>query len=257
MKIMVEDQVLIRYHENPSTRANVWYIHGFCCSGHLYENVFDSVLVDDFSIYMPDFPGFGATPPVSPPHTVADSALLLSDLIRRVGGDRPVFLLSHSLGGIVGTETALTLGRSVRGYVSVEGNLTRQDAFLTGLSVDFDDAGAFYDHLAGIFLPMAQADPALRRFAAGFLSADPDSVLAWGKSCAEATGETQAGDTFRTLEIPTLFVWGEKSLPEMSREYIERHGMNHLSFANAGHNVMVDEPEGFYRTARDFFLKNR
>lgn len=257
MRITVEDQVLIRYHDNPSARASVWYVHGFCCSGHLYDNVFDSVLCDDFSIYMPDFTGFGATPPVSPPHTVADSARLLSDLIRRVGGDRPVFLLSHSLGGIVGTKAAMELGEVVKGYVSVEGNLTKQDAFLTGLSVDFDDAGAFYDHLAGIFLPMVQDDPSLRRFAAGFLSADPDSVLVWGKSCAEATGETTAGDEFRALPIPTLFVWGGESLPEMSREYIERHGMNHLSFPNAGHNVMVDEPEGFYRAARDFFLENR
>ena len=257
MKIMTHDQVLIRYHENPSARASVWYIHGFCCSGHLYENVFDSVLANDFSVYLPDFPGFGATPPVTPPHTVADSARLLSDLIRRVGGDGPVYLLSHSLGGIVGTEAAKDLGRSVRGYVSVEGNLTKQDAFLTGLSADFDDAEAFYDHLVGIFLPMVQADPSLRRFMTGVLSADPDSVLAWGKSCAEATGETKAGDEFRSLGIPTLFVWGEKGLPEMSREYIERHGMNHLSFANAGHNVMVDEPEGFYRAARDFFLENR
>ena len=206
---------------------------------------------------MPDFPGFGASPPASPPHTVADSARLLSELIRTIRNDGPVFLLSHSLGGIVGTKAAMDLGEVVKGYVSVEGNLTRRDAFLTGLSVDFDDAGAFYDHLAEIFLPMVQTDPSLRRFVAGFLSADPDSVLVWGKSCAEATGETTAGDEFRSLEIPTLFVWGGKSLPEMSREYIERHGMNQLEFQNAGHNVMVDEPDGFYRAARDFFLENR
>lgn len=255
MRITVEDRVLIRYHDNPSARGSVWYIHGFCCSGHLYDNVFDSVLCDDFSIHMPDFPGFGASPPASPPHTVADSARLLSGLIRRVGGDGPVFLLSHSLGGIVGTKAAMELGGIVKGYVSVEGNLTRQDAFVTGLSADFNDAGAFYEHLTQMFLPMVQNDPSLRRFVAGFLSADPDSVLVWGKSCAEATGETAAGDEFRALPIPTLFVWGEKSLPEMSREYIERHCMNHLPFPNAGHNVMVDEPEGFYRAARDFFLE--
>jgi pimeloyl-ACP methyl ester carboxylesterase len=149
----------------------------------------------------------------------------------------------------------MDLGRSVRGYVSVEGNLTREDAFLTGMSRDFDDAGDFYDHLAKMFLPMTQADPSLRRFTAGFLSADPESVLAWGRSCAEATGETKAGDEFRGLDIPTLFVWGEKSLPEMSREYIERHKMNTLSFPDAGHNVMVDDPEGFYSAAREFFLE--
>jgi len=256
MKIMVEDHVLIRYRENTSARGSVWYLHGFCCSGHLYEDVFDSVLADDFSIYLPDFPGFGATPPVIPPHTVADSARLLSGLVRRISGDGPIFLLSHSLGGIVGTKAAMELGPSVKGYVTVEGNLTKQDAFLTGMSVDFDDAGAFYDHLASMFLPMTQADPSLRRFTAGFLSADPDAVLAWGRSCAEATGETAAGDEFRALQIPTLFVWGGKSLPGMSREYIERHNMNHQEFPNAGHNVMVDEPEGFYRAVRDFFLES-
>jgi len=254
MRILTHNQVLIRYHDNPSPRGSVWYVHGFCCSGHLYENVFDSVLCDDFSIYMPDFPGFGASPPASPPHTVADSARLLSDLIGEVGGDGPAFLLSHSLGGIVGTKAAMDLGGIVKGYVSVEGNLTRQDAFLTGMSADFGDAGTFYDHLAEIFLPMVQADPSLRRFVAGFLSADPDSVLTWGTSCAEATGETAAGDEFRLLQIPTLFVWGGKSLPAMSRDYIERHGVNHIEFPNAGHNVMVDEPDGFYRAARDFFL---
>lgn len=258
MEIMVHDNVFLRYAKakgKGGAVGDVWLVHGFGESGLSFVEAFDSPLAEVFNLYVPDLPGFGVTPPRPGVKTVADSADVLTALIEDISKDVDVYIVGHSLGGIIGTWTVRSerLAGRVKAFANIEGNLTRADTFATSLTLDYNDPAAFHEFFSGIITSRIEESPVFRRFLASLTLANPEALLSWGKSCVTATGETKAGEEYMALDTDTLYIWGDESIPDMTREFVFEHNINNREVKGAGHWVMIDKSRECYGAIHDLF----
>ncbi|MFO0119411.1 MAG: alpha/beta fold hydrolase, partial [Cyanobium sp.] len=92
-------------------------LHGWLLSGRLWDPL-RRELEPVLPCWCPDLPGFGGRPrPKGLQPSLASYGRWLADELRALGGERPVVLLGHSLGGCVALLAAPPLGSQVRGRV--------------------------------------------------------------------------------------------------------------------------------------------
>jgi pimeloyl-ACP methyl ester carboxylesterase len=252
--IMIVDNVFIRHRKKDNATGAVWLIHGFGGSGSVFTEAFSSTLADHFSLFAPDFPGFGASPHRPGSMTIAADTGLLVELVEGLSDGLPVFLVGHSLGGIIGTYAAARLGARVRGYANIEGNLTKDDTFVTGLSAGFTDGAAFKRHLIDLFAPALAKDETLLRWFPDLAAAHPESLLGWAKDCVSATGEETAAREYRGLTCRTFYLWGGKSISQRSHDFLDKSGLLNRGFAGCGHLPMIERPGECWGAICDFFM---
>lgn len=164
MKIMISKDIFLRTSKSTSSLRDIWFIHGFGGSGQIFNEAFSSPLTKNHDLYVPDLPGFGATPPMPGLEGIQGLTALLGDLIRDVSGDRPIVVVAHSLGGVIGTWLCERFVDKVVTYINVEGNLTEADAYFCGLANDFDSASEFqraYDKK--VFAMLGDSEAVIRR----------------------------------------------------------------------------------------------
>jgi len=253
MDITTVDNVLVRRQENDNPAGAIWLVHGFGGSGAVFAEAFSSELAGRFSLFAPDFPGFGASPCRPGTASIEAATALLVALVDALSGGLPVFLVGHSLGGIIGTRAAKRLGPRMRAYVNFEGNLTAADIFVTRLCEGYDDAAAFKRLLVELTLSGIEADKTLLRWLPDLCTAHPEALLAWARECVSATGEEDAGREYRSLSCPTLYLWGEKSAPRRSLDFLEKHRLSNRGFADCGHLLMIEKRNECWGAVSDFF----
>jgi pimeloyl-ACP methyl ester carboxylesterase len=248
--LSLESNVFVRYREGKEKLPAVWCIHGYGASGRSFLEAFDAPELEAYSLYVPDFPGFGESPEGSKPQGIPEAAELLVTLIHAVSGRDPVVLIGHSAGGLIGTRAASSLGR-VQCFVNIEGNLTDADNFISGKVVASENVEAWRrDFLEGLRGP-AETDEALGRYRADLMMARPRTLRAWAVSVVNETGVTRAGEHFMQVSCPRVYAYGRKSIPERTLAFVLEHKIPHLEFTESGHSPMIDEAQKFYASVAD------
>ncbi|GGY40112.1 alpha/beta fold hydrolase [Streptomyces omiyaensis] len=152
---------------------------------------------------------------------------------------RGVDLVGHSMGGAVAIHLAAARPGRIARLVVAEPNL-------------YAGGGPFSRHVArqpeeefvrsGFATLLAVADRV--DHAARLRLADPRAVHRCAVALVEG-GEPEAGDVLDALTMPRAFLVGEKSLPDRAAEQAARMGVPVLEVPAAGHNLMLDNPDGF------------
>lgn len=218
---------------------------------------FEATVLKEYSLFIPDFPGFGVSPSPSRPHLIDDSAQLLESLITIYSSNNPVMLVAHSLGGLIATKVALSLGKKVLGYVSVEGNITQPDTFYSGKAAMAVDPLLWKEAFAREIYQLGLHDEAIRRYYLSLKMASPVALDAWAKSGVEETGKDSGGVNFLKVSCPTLYIYGKKSIPQESKLFLEKNKIEAIELEHSGHWPMIDETERFYKIVADFFGSHR
>ncbi len=78
-------------------------------------------------------------------------------------------------------------------------------------------------------------------------AAAPHAVYRSAVSLVSDTRPTMR-ERFLALPIPRTYILGEKSLPDPDKDRLEAQGIQVLVVPNAGHGMMLDNPEGFAQT---------
>jgi len=235
MRIEVREGCLVRHFGAPDGPLVVC-VHGFADDGTVFLPLAGAAA--PFSFAAVDLPGFGASPPLEAPG-VGALAEVLARVIAGLGG--PAVLLAHSMGGPVAVEAARRAPDAVAGLVSLEGNMTEEDAWLSRRALKHDDPRPFHEALAGAILRRAADDPARRRGAAAALASDPLTLWRLGREVAQARG-TCFGDAFAALAIPTLYVFDRASTPAATADFVERRGLAQRVLDGVGHFPTVAAP---------------
>ncbi|MFJ5708747.1 alpha/beta fold hydrolase [Streptomyces sp. NPDC093105] len=150
-----------------------------------------------------------------------------------------VHLVGHSMGGAVALHLAAARPGRIARLVVAEPNLyAGGGAFSTPVARQTEEQFV----RSGFARMLAFADRA--DYAARLRLADPRAV----HRCAVALvagGDPEAGDVLGALTMPRAFLVGEKSLPDPAAEQAAAMGVPVLEVPAAGHNMMLDNPDGF------------
>lgn len=257
MKISIYKNIFLRTSLSKNPKGAVWFIHGFGESGLSFIESLDSPLSKDFDIYIPDLPGFGVTPLPNKNFDQQKITDLVFDVILEMSRNQPLYLVGHSQGGLIATWLCQKLGDRVKAYVNVEGNLTKSDVTFSGEASKKDSALECKSHILNFIREHAKNEESYWRYYASLRFASPDSLLTWAKAGIDFTGMTKSGEEYVALQNPKLYVWGAKSCPQQTRDFLNTQGLHQHCFKNSDHCPMIDESEIFYKLVQEFFEKNR
>lgn len=252
MNIKIQSGIFLREHLNPYAKADIWLVHGLGESSLSFREAFNSVLADYANIFAPDLPGFGVSPRQDFDDTLEGFSALITKLVKEQHFRRPVYILGHSAGGIIGLRTCKALKSLVTGFINVEGNLTEADGFLSRLAKSYESAEDFYQFCLSRTRNAMAEDVAFNRYYASFNFCQPESFFDWAKATFAATGEDKAGKDFVELPMEKVFFWGDKSTAKKTRDFINSNNISQVRFHGAGHWPMIDQPDLFYQEVRKF-----
>ncbi len=250
-----ESGVFLRYREGQQGFPALWCVHGYGASGTSFFEAFDAPELKAYSIYVPDFPGFGRSPEAVTPHGIPEAAELLAALVNACSEGLPVALIAHSAGGLIGTRVASSLDQ-VRCFVNIEGNLTDADNFISGKVAEAEDVDSWRRNFLKELESPAETNEALRRYHADLMMAAPKTLKTWAVSVVNETGVTRAGERFMLLPRPKLYAYGRKSIPEQTLAFLEENKIPRLEFAESGHSPMIEAAERFYAAVAAFLRKS-
>ena len=251
MEVALINGLFVRMAGPPGGRTLI-LLHAFADSSLAFAPLFATPLADRFRLVAPDLAGFGASPPRQNVRTIADHAEAVAALVASLPMPGPVGLVAHSVASMIAVEAVPSLGVRFAGLFSIEGNLTAEDAYLSGRAADFDDADKFKQHFVDHIWTMAQTHPAMRRYFAMAVVADPAAMWQLGCDARHRSAGDDPGQAYRRVQ-PSLYYWSRASTPETTARWIAQSDLKRRQFTNASHWPMVDRPEETAEAIAEFF----
>ena len=247
-----------RAHGRAETHAPVVLIHGYGQNRYAWHlpsrSLFNYLAHAGFDVFNLELRGhgrsrhLGAKPPRHVSDFVEEDVPAALDEVQRLSGGRPVYLVGHSLGGLVAYASAAKLRERIAGVITLgspyqftEGSMTL--SFLSALLVEFDKRvdlghGAFElkplsetMRLLRAFIESPIFPLPIRGFAPGSLepevlnqamslAMDAGSIAVLRKMFASALEAKRGGhclgeltgyaDEFEALDLPLLVISGSK-----------------------------------------------
>ena len=250
---IIQKGVFLRVHRKQGSLAHIWLLHGFGESSLSFREVFSSELTASYSLFAPDMPGFGVSPPQPKKISLEAAAEVTIDLINALSNNRPVLVVGHSLGSVIATWVAHELSETVKAVFSIEGNLTRSDGYFSALAAEFEEANAFYRYFLDLIYERAAKSEAYQRYLASLRFASPKAIMAWGRSSAQLGKTGTHGSDFAALKCAKLYYWGTQSTSEETQRFIETHGIPNRQYTGDVHWPMIETTDACYHHMGQFF----
>ncbi len=250
--IEIIEGIFVR-RSGPRKATKIICLHGFSDSGLMFLPLFKSDALRDFELIAVDLPGFGASPRKAGVGTVHEFAETVAALANAISPKQSVALVGHSIASAIAVAAAGILPSRVLGILSIEGNLTEEDAYFSGRAADWDDPTEFKTHFLGDIWALAQGQQILRRYYGGVVMADPQAMWDLGRDAKRIGRDNAAGEAYRKLAIPNLYYWSRENTAKATQDYIASNKIAGLEFANASHWPTVDATDETARVISSFF----
>ncbi len=228
---------------------DVWCLHGVGESGIPFFPLLASEVARRHRIVVPDLPGFGASPPFATEDASFERMVAhIQQLIVAFSGARRIALVGHSIGAMIATELVGRLGEQVRSLISIEGNLTPADAYLTGLAAAHADPMTYLRLLLDrIGAEAAAGEPGAAGLVASLYFADPTSLWELARTAAARSTVDRAGAAFAAAGCRKHYYYGDRSLSAAARDFLSSQQFHVRAFPGLGHWLMVEAPDSFQR----------
>jgi pimeloyl-ACP methyl ester carboxylesterase len=224
------------------------FIHG---SGGDHTNwVYQySVLKNDFNILAVELPGHGQSAG-NGEQSVTRYVDWVKKIIGAFGIEKPV-LIGHSLGAAISLTFAIEHGELLAGIVPVGGGVTMwvNPAILDGLR---KDPAPIMELAAKLSLAKQNRDKFTPALSDGFSKANPEVMYGDFSAC----NQLNLTDDIVRIRIPMLILCGaeDKMTPPENSRYLADHipGARMELIENAGHFVMMENPQAFNQALKGF-----
>ena len=218
-------------------------------------------LSKNYSVYIPDLPGFGDSQQISDRFHMPEYVSFVDDFTRTLGLER-FYLVGHSIGGGIALHYAFKHPHKVSGLVLV-------DSFCLGkevaLWIRVLSASALCRSLGQFLAACTKAIKSLVHLVyAPFSFANPLSYIKidMGPTMTTLRGQRKVlKDRLPNLEVPTLVVWGAKDIiVPASQAYAAARVIPDCQlhvFHDCGHSAYKQRPTEFSQVVARFLRLNR
>jgi pimeloyl-ACP methyl ester carboxylesterase len=246
----------LAYRLRKAGPESIVFIHGLGTSRNAFNPCFEMEAFRSYTLASVDLPGCGeSSRPDHFSYTMRDQADLLLDWIR-VLELNDVILVGHSMGGVICLYLAEWLGKRVRAFFNLEGNLEPADCIFSGeiASSTWDEFRAdgfdtFKKKLEGI---MRRApSPGLEQYYKDVTKADLRAIYYSSVSLVKESHEGGLREKFLAMQAAKWYVFGAQSMSQASVDFLETSGIPYLVVPESGHFMMDDQPGQFYGMLHD------
>lgn len=231
---------LVRWVELPGGGPARVYLHGLGCTGTSdFAHVATRPALAGRRSLLVDLPGFGLSDrPESFGYGLAAQADVVAHVLEheRLTG---VELIGHSMGGAIAIQLAAARPDLVARLVVAEPNLYSGGGLLSRQVAAETEEAFVRDGFARLVARQDRPD-----YAARLRLADPRAVHRSAVALVEGTSPTGA-ELLVALAQPRAFLIGEYSRPAANAEGMAAAGVPVVEVPAAGHNMMIDNPDGF------------
>jgi 3-oxoadipate enol-lactonase len=244
-------------------------LHGIGGSSQAFAPQLESYSSQGFRAVAWDMPGYGASAPIEP-YTfkgLAQSAATLIEALDPSGGNAPVILIGHSMGGMVAQELiarrpglvrALVLSGTSAAFGRPEG--AWQQRFIEERTAPLD-AGQTMADVAAKLVPGMLGIAAIAegaRLAREVMSAVPAATY---RAALSALVTFDRKNALANIRVPTLLIAGEqdKNAPPALMQGMARqiNGAEYVELAGIGHIANLEAPDLFDGAVLNFLVRRK
>lgn len=231
---MAEEQSDVAFSQ---ARPAILLIAGFGDTSEMYSALLQTPLARSFRLLPTDLPGFGAA---------ALETTSLQTLAHRVAEvarhEKARIIVAHSVASIVASLAAAQPDCPLQQILSLEGNLTAEDAYFSGTAADHDDPLAFRTAFLARLDDMAKDNPVIARYREKVARADAQALWDLGRDARRFSGETAPGETLLAAADVTYF-YNPVNCPQASLDWLLGRKVRQVVLQGASHWPSVDQPE--------------
>jgi pimeloyl-ACP methyl ester carboxylesterase len=241
------DPVSLRTH-GPEHGEGILCIAGFGDDSTMFEPLVATDLCSSFRLVTVDLPGFGEEPQISGRSaTLSDLADFVTAVATQASAES---VLAHSAGSVVVGLAATAPGSTIRTVISLEGNLTKADAYYSGLAAEFDTPEGFRQALLARLDPASEVDPLVSRYRSRVAQADAHALWVLGNDVAAYSKRRPPGELL--LEVSRVhYIYNPSNCAESSLAWLARSGLPATQLHGASHWPTLDAPERVAQAVTD------
>lgn len=228
------------------------FIHGLGASKNSFDLCFGMEAFSGYTLAALDLPGCGeSSRPDGFSYSMKDQADLVLKWIKGLELAH-VILVGHSMGGVICIYLAEALGTQVKAFFNLEGNLGSKDCTFSGKvsswsQEDFESKGfeEFRSTLRGVI--QKKPSPGLKNYYQNISKAYPRALYLSSVSLFKESCRGNLREKFLTLPTKKWYVFGETSLNQSTRSFLDANKVPYFVIPESGHFMMDDQPNLFYR----------
>lgn len=220
------------------TRPVILFIAGFGDNASMFEGLADTHLAHSYRLLPINLPGFGA-PPLAETTTLEALAQTVSDAAVKNGAE---IIVAHSVASIIASLAASRPDSPLTTILSLEGNITAEDAYFSGTAADYDNPAAFCAAFIERLDEMAKTARTIRRYRDQVLKADRLALWQLGIDARRFSDEHVPGAVLQEAAKVT-YLYNPDNCPSSTLRWLEENKMDRIVLENATHWTSVDQPE--------------
>ena len=213
-------------------------VAGFGDNGSMFESLLTTVFAERYVILPFNLPGFGA-PPLSEAVTLE---VLANPVASYCAAEKATYILAHSVSSIIATLAARQPSSPIETILSLEGNLTAEDAYFSGTASHYADPLSFFNAFIARLDTMAADQPIISRYRNAVAKAHPRSLWELGKDAFRYSENHVPGEEL-IRSAKAVYVYNPQNIPLTSKEWLNKSELPKIELEGASHWPSVDQPE--------------
>lgn len=213
-------------------------IAGFGDGADMFEPLANTALASRYRLIAIDLPGFAGTPPLGGPTTLEALAEIVHDVAT---AENARILVAHSVASIVASMAAKRTPARIDTIISLEGNLTAEDAYFSGTAADYDNASEFRQAFLARLDDMVKDQPVVARYRSMVARADPQALWELGRDARRFSLEHVPGELLTEIG-DVCYLYNPENCHGASLEWLRRSTIRRLRMDGATHWPSVDQP---------------
>lgn len=213
-------------------------IAGFGDNASMYEPLMQTKLAREHNLIGLNLPGFGVAP-IEGPVTLNAMAGVLHEHLTESGAR---VVMAHSVASIIAALSAQIDGSPIDLILSLEGNLTPEDAYFSGSAAGYGSAEAFRSaFLARLGRMVETGGSEIARYREHVARADLRSLWELGCDAHDYSNKFMPGEDLKAARRAVYF-YNPDNLPGTSRRWLTESVFERRELLGASHWPTIDQP---------------
>ena len=221
-----------------AAKPRLLMIAGFGDNASMFAPLSKTELADHFELIGLNLPGFGA-PALEGKTDLETLADWVADQANPLGAQ---IILAHSVASIIASFAVQRDRGTLNTVLSLEGNLTAEDAYFSGTAADYPDANTFRADFLNRLDQMAAQDPILQRYRTQVMEADAHAMWTLGRDARLFSNRIDPGLVLMAAPRAHYF-YNPENCPDTSLAWLKDHELPRSLLPGASHWASLDAPE--------------